>query len=262
MTNTELVSSNLIDDYDALSQFISDSQTSLSNMQTDYTNLEAALTNTPESNTSRRAALQTQMNTNIADQKQLNTVIGAAMDVASTNDANARQNLAQSLATLSVLDTELNDASYNIGILNQDQINKARMADINTNTSKENNAYINLFKMISMYLLCILVLAVLGRYVPAIKNITKMLCLIVILLMIVHVCNSLYDIYRRSATNYDEYNWSKPKTTTTSSSSPPENNYPTTQCNTNVAVDASYSDASYTDLSGVELFTGMSPARF
>ena len=80
--------------------------------------------------------------------------------------------------------------------------------------------------------------------------------------MIVHVSKSLYDIYRRSATNFDEYNWSKPKTTTTSSTSPPENNYPTSQCDTNETVDASYSDASYTDLSSVELFTGMSPARF
>ena len=119
---TEFVQSNNIGDYYALTNFVDLAQQSLATLQKEYTTYETALTNTPENNLDRRKKLRKQMNKNIKYQKKLNKVIGAAMDVAATNETTARTTFAQALATVSVLDTELANAAYNIKILNQDQI--------------------------------------------------------------------------------------------------------------------------------------------
>ena len=135
-------------DYDVLMNFSEQAQKSLSNLQQEYNTLETALLNTKNVDTSRRTSLRNKMNQNMKYQMQLTRTINAAYNVAATNELQARQNFAAQLTTISVLDLEIQNAVQNIAILNQDQIDKARMADINTNTSKENNAQMHLFKMV------------------------------------------------------------------------------------------------------------------
>jgi hypothetical protein len=113
--------------------------------------------------------------------------------------------------TLDILDTQISNTQYNIGLLKNDDTNKARMADININVSKEYDAQMQVFKMISFYLVIILFFGVLGKFVPSIANIAKLMCVFVTLVMVYHLYGKMVDMYARSSTNYDEYNFPKPK---------------------------------------------------
>ena len=100
--------------------------------------------------------------------------------------------------------------SYNVGVLKQDDINKARMTDLNINEGKEYDDQMELFKMISFYLVFILFFGVLGKFIPGFSNITKIICAIITAILIIHVVIKLRDMYSRSSTNYDEYNFKAP----------------------------------------------------
>ena len=193
------------DDANTMINFQNNASSLLTQLQDNYNTLETAYSQTDPSNTTRTTQLLNQMNTitntmNSAQQAQL-----AAYDVAINNDTQATTNKSLQDTTLDVLDTQMDNASYNIGIVKQDDVNKARMADININQSKEYDAQMELFKMMSFYLVIILFFGVLGKFVPSIANITKMICLLITLVMIYHVYGKLVDMYRRSSTNYDEY---------------------------------------------------------
>jgi uncharacterized membrane protein YgcG len=137
----------------------------------------------------------------------------AAYEVAINNDSQATTNRGLQDTTLDVLGSQLDNSAYNIGIVQQDDVNKARMADININQSKEYDAQMELFKMMSFYLVIILFFGVLGKFVPMIANITKLMCVFITLVMLYHVYGKMVDMYHRSSTNYDEYDFSKPKYT-------------------------------------------------
>merc|ERR1712167_360672 len=72
--------------------------------------------------------------------------------------------------------------------------------------------------MISFYLVLILFFGILGKYVPPITNIPKIICVITTLIMIFHIFKQLRDMYNRSSINYDEYNFKKPKHTASNDS--------------------------------------------
>lgn len=201
-----------------MNQFQNDSSTQLDVYKNEYEVLKNAYNQTDTSNTERRNALRSQMNTLATNINTLQKTQIAVYDVAVKNEEQARTNLGQQLGTLGVLDKQLQNIHYNIGVLNQDDINKAKMADININESKEYEAQMQLFKMISFYLVLILFFGILGKYVPPITNITKIICVITTLIMIFHIFKQLRDMYNRSSINYDEYNFKKPKHTASNDS--------------------------------------------
>ena len=204
------------DNANTMIDFQNDSSTLLTQLQDNYTTLETAYNQTATTNPTRRSQLLDKMNsiTNTMNKTQQTQI--AAYDVAINNDIQATTNKALQDATLDVLDTQLDNAAYNTGIIQQSDVNKARMADININQSKEYDAQMELFKMMSFYLVIILFFGVLGKFVPVIANITKLLCVLITLLMIYHIYGKMVDMYHRSSTNYDEYNFSKPTYTTAS----------------------------------------------
>ncbi len=204
------------DDANTMMDFQNDASTLLTQLQDNYTTLETAYNQTATTNPARRTQLLNEMNSitntiNATQQAQL-----GAYEVAINNDTQATSNKALQDTTLDVLDTQLENSAYNIGIVKQDDVNKARMADININQSKEYDAQMELFKMMSFYLVIILFFGVLGKFVPSIANIAKLMCVFITLLMIYHIYGKIVDMYHRSSANYDEYNFPKPKHTTPS----------------------------------------------
>ena len=184
--------------------------------QDQYKSLNKAYTETAESNVARRNQLRNSMNTLSQSINSLQNTQVAAYNAAVQNEKQARTTLGQQLGTLGVLNTELQNAQYNVDLLKQDDINKARMADININESKEYESQMQLFKMISFYLVFILFFGVLGKFIPVISNITKIICLLITLIMIFHIIHKLVDMYSRSSTNFEEYNFKKPRHTASS----------------------------------------------
>ena len=204
------------DDANTMMDFQNDASTLLTQLEDNYNTLETAYNQTDSTNTARRTQLLNEMNTitntmNATQQAQL-----GAYEVAINNDTQATSNKALQDTTLDVLGTQLQNSAYNIGIVQQDDVNKARMADININQSKEYDAQMEVFKMMSFYLVIILFFGVLGKFVPSIANITKLMCVFVTLLMVYHIYGKMVDMYHRSSTNYDEYDFPKPKHTTPS----------------------------------------------
>ena len=198
-------------DDDAITTFNTDSLKQLDLYEDQYKTLKKAYTETAESNVARRNQLRNSMNTIANNINSLQNTQVATYNAAVQNEKQARTTLGQQLGTLGVLNMELQNAQYNMNALKQDDINKARMADININESKEYESQMQLFKMISFYLVFILFFGVLGKFIPGISNITKIVCLLITLIMIFHILHKLGDMYSRSSTNFDEYNFNKPR---------------------------------------------------
>jgi hypothetical protein len=198
-------------DDDAIMTFNKDSLKQLKLYQKQYDSLNNAYNETAHSNVARRDQLRNSMNTIAKNINSLQNTQVATYNAAVQNEKQARTTLGQQLGTLGVLKKELDNSQYNMDLLKQDDINKARMADININESKEYEAQMQLFKMISFYLVIILFFGVLGKFIPGFSNITKIICLLITLIMIFHIIRKLVDMYSRSVTNYDEYNFKKPR---------------------------------------------------
>ena len=198
-------------DHDAIMTFNKDSLKQLKLYQKQYESLNKAYSQTAHSNAPRRNQLRNSMNTIAKNINSLQNTQVATYNAAVQNEKQARTTLGQQLGTLGVLKKELDNSQYNMDLLKQDDINKARMADININESKEYESQMQLFKMISFYLVIILFFGVLGKFIPGISNITKIICLLITLIMIFHIIRKLADMYSRSVTNYDEYNFKKPR---------------------------------------------------
>ena len=207
------VTENPQDQYDGqvISSFTEDSVDQLNLYKQQYTALQQAYNQTLETDSTRRTQLRSQMNRLSANINQLQTTQVATYNAAVQNEMQARTTMGQQLGTLGVLNQELENSQYNIAALKQDDINKARMVDININESKEYDAQMQLFKIISFYLVFILFFGVLGRFIPGISNITKIICVFITLIMVVNIIRKLSDMYSRSGTNYDEYNFKKPR---------------------------------------------------
>lgn len=172
--------------------------------------LYVALKQTPKDDTNRRKKLKSKISQYTTLIQRCNNTELNTLNSSVKNLNNAKKVYGIQLGTLGVLDNQIDNMQYNVGVLKQDDINKARMADININEGKEYDDQMELFKMISFYLVFILFFGVLGKYIPGISNITKIVCLIITLVLIYNVIRKLRDMYSRSSLNYDEYNFKKP----------------------------------------------------
>tara|TARA_X000001036_G_scaffold439964_1_gene493376 strand:+ start:3811 stop:4614 length:804 start_codon:yes stop_codon:yes gene_type:complete len=207
------MSNSINDDLTTMKDFQDKSLVQLDNYKQEYENLKKKYNETSQTNVATRKMLRNKMKSIASNINNLQQTQIAAYDVAVHNQQIARNTMNQQVGTLGVLKNTIGDANYNISILREDDINKARMADININESKEYDDQLELFKMISFYLVFILFFAVLGKYVPVIANITKIACLIITIILIYRVYNMLKDMYSRSSLNYDEYDFDKPRHT-------------------------------------------------
>ena len=207
------MSNSINDDITTMRNFQAKSLASLDDYKGQYTSLKTTYNQTDPTNVSERRKIRAQMRILAKNINNLQSAQIAAYDMALGNQQMARNTMDQQVGTLGVLENTIGDANYNISILREDDINKARMADININEGKEYDAQLELFKMISFYLVFILFFSVLGRYVPVIANFTKIACLLVTLILIYRIYNMLTDMYSRSSLNYDEYDFGKPRHT-------------------------------------------------
>ena len=187
-----------------------DCQTLENDLKQQIGQLNIALAQTPANDNKRRTNIENQINEYTKLIKDCNTVELDTLNTSVNNLNNAKTVYGMQLGTLGVLDNQIDNMTYNVGVLKQDDINKARMVDLNINEGKEYDDQMELFKMISFYLVFILFFGILGKFIPGISNITKIICLIITLILIFHVIQKMRDMYSRSSTNYDEYNFKKP----------------------------------------------------
>lgn len=132
------------------------------------------------------------------------------------NITEATDDLENQLGTLRIVEDELHTAKKQLNILENQRENKMRMVEINQYYSSKYEAYIDLIKMIIMFLIPIGLLMYLGNIniIPE-KYVSKensgdiflVLLLVVSFIAIFFILRKAYDIKSRDNMNFDEYNF-------------------------------------------------------
>jgi hypothetical protein len=125
--------------------------------------------------------------------------------------------LEEELATLHIVENELDYAKKRLANLNQDYTNKMRMVEITTYFSQKYRAYNKLFKLVLMWLIPLGVLLYIGNRNPVPErflsksNSNTIFLLLILAVLFVGLYKTfvmLYDLKSRSNMNFNEYDFS------------------------------------------------------
>ena len=119
----------------------------------------------------------------------------------------ARNTLVDQTAMLQVLEDELNKSKTNLTALETDRDNQLRMVDINTYQSKSYDAQRRLMRSVAILGILLLLILVLGKISKKMSSVTNPLMLGVVVVGSVFTIRRVYDMAKRTPTNYDEYQW-------------------------------------------------------
>ena len=124
--------------------------------------------------------------------------------------------LADQLATLNIVETELAQAKERLRKMNQEYIDKMRMVEISTFFSQKYNGYNGLFKLILLWMIPLGLLLFLGNRNPVpekyiSKDNSNTIFLVLIMLVgfvaLYQILNMYYDLSLRNNMNFNEYNF-------------------------------------------------------
>jgi hypothetical protein len=119
----------------------------------------------------------------------------------------SRNTLVDQTAMLQVLEDELNKSKTNLTALETDRDNQLRMVDINTYQSKSYDAQRRLMRSVAILGILLLLILVLGKISKKMSSVTNPLMLGVVVIGSVFTIRRVYDMAKRTPTNYDEYQW-------------------------------------------------------
>jgi hypothetical protein len=133
----------------------------------------------------------------------------------------SRSTLGQEMATLDIMENELNQAKINLNAINDQKRNKLRLVQINTYYGKQYNAHAQLMKTIVAMCIPLIILAILANYGILPSKIYMLLAGVIIIIAVILIGYQIIDMSNRSNMNWDEYNWkfdesSAPSSTTES----------------------------------------------
>ena len=129
------------------------------------------------------------------------------LDTYQQNVQNSENTLNQQVIAVKIMENELDSAKSTLNNINDDKITKIRLAEINTYYGKQYSAHTTLMKMIAIFCIPIIGLAILKNIGLLPSLLYSLLVGIVILIGIVVVGYQIIDISRRNNMNWDEYDW-------------------------------------------------------
>ena len=104
-----------------------------------------------------------------------------------------------------LLNITLNEVDNKYSDINQTNIDKERLLQINTYNNQQYSAYIDVMKMIILFIVPMLFIAILGSKAILPSSISYTLVILILLVGIYMVGLKIYDLSRRNNMNYDEY---------------------------------------------------------
>jgi hypothetical protein len=121
--------------------------------------------------------------------------------------AQTRIDLVDELTTVGVMETELNNIKSNLNYLTTNKDNKMRMVEINTYYASKYKAQSGLMKLVIMFCIPLLILAILSKKNIIPQQISNGLIGIIIVIGSYMVIKQYIDLTSRSNMNYDEFDW-------------------------------------------------------
>ena len=121
-----------------------------------------------------------------------------------------RGDLSDKIAQVGMVESELDKARKNVGMLQNDHNNKLRMAQIYENQRKRYGAYTDVMKLVVYVCLVILALTLLLKYKPipmVPPHVYTMLITLSVVVGVILVIRKVMDINSRSSFDFDQYNF-------------------------------------------------------
>uniref|UniRef100_A0A6C0F8F7 Uncharacterized protein n=1 Tax=viral metagenome TaxID=1070528 RepID=A0A6C0F8F7_9ZZZZ len=123
------------------------------------------------------------------------------------NVASSRNTLQEQSQAVNIVEQELNESKKKLQLLEDEKYNKLRLVEINTYYGKTYNAHAAIMKIVVAVCVPVLILAILSnnQIIPRIWY--GLLSAIIIIFGVVLIGYILLNLYNRSNTNFDEYEW-------------------------------------------------------
>lgn len=169
-----------------------------------YINLQNESKN---NNKDRQAAIIKQINdisqTRINMFEQLKTVY----QLLDNNFESDRNDLANQLTTLSVVEKNLNNSKEQLNKLESNKNNILRMAEIDDFFSKKYNAYTKILQVLILLMVPIIIVVILKRNQTISSQTSNVLLGIIIVIGLFYIGGSLLDLSRRNNMAFQEYDF-------------------------------------------------------
>jgi hypothetical protein len=158
-------------------------------------------------------------------------------DSSVTTMSTSQENVQEQLSAIKIVEQELQSSAKRLNELNDNNINKMRMIEINRYNEEKYNDHAGFIKYLILFIIILLFIYILHRRLLINDSIYKILLFIVILIGFIILGRYYYKMMFRSNMEYQEYVFPYAATvgstsTDTSTSNPWEN--PTQTCSNNV----------------------------
>ena len=148
---------------------------------------------------------------------QINNLAAARVNLFQSLEQNYKSNawsvsgsrdvLVEQTTMLKVLEEQMNKSKTNLSALETNRDNEMKMVEINTYQSKSYDAQRRLMRSIAIIGMLLLLILLLGKMSKKMSRVTNPLILIVVVIGSALTIRRVYDMSKRSPTNYDEYQW-------------------------------------------------------
>jgi hypothetical protein len=129
------------------------------------------------------------------------------LDTYNQNTKDSHDTLQQQVIAIKIMEDELENAKITLHKIDEEKATKIRLAEINTYYGKQYGAHKTLMKIIILFCIPVIILAVLRSWGLLPSMIYSFLVGIVILFGVIVIGYQLVDIYTRDNMNWDEYDW-------------------------------------------------------
>ena len=123
------------------------------------------------------------------------------------NVSETRDALVNQITTVKIVENELNNAKQTLSALEKEKFNKLRMVEINTYFGQRYGAQADVMKLIVLFCIPLLILAILMNKSIISFNVGSTLITLIIIIGLFFIGHKLWDISRRSNMNFSEYQW-------------------------------------------------------
>jgi hypothetical protein len=150
--------------------------------------------------------ITTQINTLSASRTNLYNLISTLYQQEVKNTGSLKTSYDQQIHTLEMLEIQLSKSKKKLSELKDEKYNQLKMIEINTYYSKQYDAYRRFFRIITIIGICILCTFVLD-YFPRVSFLASPTRKLIYIVGGFIILRRLLNMYRRSYTDYDEFEW-------------------------------------------------------
>ena len=169
-----------------------------------YINLQNESKN---NNKDRQAAIIKQINDISQTRINMFEQLKSVYQLLDNNFESDRNNLANQLTTLSVVEKNLNSSKQQLNKLKTNNANTLRMAEIDNFFSRKYNAYTKILQFLIFLMIPVIIVIVLKRNQTISSQTTNILLAIIIVIGFIYIGGSLLDISRRNNMVFQEYDF-------------------------------------------------------